>query len=286
METEAHVYALAVAASTLLAFYPFLIVMLSFCRDILHWPAALQAIYLALGDFFAGEPGAFLVRNLQPYLVPKLHITSMFLLLFTANGIFEPLEVALNRAWGVAQNRSYTEEPAHQPGPDFACGGLALLSLMLTALNSRGYPACPAATRGRRVDQPFDLQAGGLAGFDPGPVPGLLAAAQPQDRAAARGSGGHRGGPGFEALKYVNLLLSPMLTEKLKNEYDIFRFSVTILLRSFAAAHDRAGGRALDRAPGSRTRSVIVKGRRPYEGLESHRQGCRIPDLPRRKWSA
>ena len=63
METEAHVYALAIAASTLLAFYPFMMVMLSFCRDILHWPAALQAIYLALGDFFAGEPGAFLVRN-------------------------------------------------------------------------------------------------------------------------------------------------------------------------------------------------------------------------------
>ena len=103
METEAHVYALAVAASVLLSFYPFLIVMISFCRDVLHWPAAVDAIYLALDDFFAGEPGEFLVRNLQPCLVPKLHVTSMLLLLFTANGIFEPLEVALNRAWGVAK---------------------------------------------------------------------------------------------------------------------------------------------------------------------------------------
>ena len=42
METEAHVYALAVAASVLLAFYPFLMVMLSFCRDVLRWPAAVQ----------------------------------------------------------------------------------------------------------------------------------------------------------------------------------------------------------------------------------------------------
>ena len=85
MQTEAHVYALAVAASALLAFYPFVIVMLSFCRDILKWPAAQNAIYLALSDFFAGEAGTFLVRNLQPWMVPKLHITSMFLLLFTAN---------------------------------------------------------------------------------------------------------------------------------------------------------------------------------------------------------
>ena len=49
METEAHVYALAVAASTLLAFYPFMTVMLSLCRDVLRWPAAQEAIYLALG---------------------------------------------------------------------------------------------------------------------------------------------------------------------------------------------------------------------------------------------
>ncbi len=137
METEAHVYALAIAASTLLAFYPFMMVMLSFCRDVLHWPAAMQAVYLALGDFFAGEPGEFIVRNLQPWMVPRLHVFSMILLLFTANGIFEPLEVALNRAWGVEKNRTYLKNQLISLGLIFACGGLALLSLMLTAANSR-----------------------------------------------------------------------------------------------------------------------------------------------------
>src|SRR5436309_7479137 len=136
METEAHVYALAIAASTLLAFFPFMTVMLSFCRDVLKWPAAQQAIYLALGDFFAGEPGQFIVRNLQPWMVPKLHLASMFLLLFTANGIFEPLEVALNRAWGVTENRSYLKNQVISLGLIFLCGGLAMLSLMLTALNT------------------------------------------------------------------------------------------------------------------------------------------------------
>src|SRR3954465_3885830 len=137
METEAHVYALAIAASTLLAFFPFITVMLAFCRDVLKWPAAQQAIYLALGDFFAGEPGEFIVRNLQPYMAPKMHFASIFLLLFPANGIFEPLEVALNRAWGVAQNRSYVKNQIVSLGLIFLCGGLALLSMMLTALNSR-----------------------------------------------------------------------------------------------------------------------------------------------------
>ena len=103
MATEAHVYALAISASVLLSFFPFLNVMLSLCRNVLHWPAAEDAIYLALDDYFPGELADFLKRNLA--LQGRLQLTTMFLLLFTANGIFEPLEVALNRAWGVTKNR-------------------------------------------------------------------------------------------------------------------------------------------------------------------------------------
>src|SRR5579863_9586871 len=138
METEAHVYALAIAACTLLAFFPFLIVMVSFCRDVLRLPAATDAINLALRDFYSGEPGDFIVKNLAAYWYTagggKMHIFSILLLLFTANGIFEPLEVALNRAWGVTENRSYLRNQLISLGLIFACGGLALLSLMLTAL--------------------------------------------------------------------------------------------------------------------------------------------------------
>src|SRR5512133_2673942 len=151
MQTEAHVYALAVAASTLLSFYPFMTVMLSLCRDVLRWPAAQQAIYLALGDFFPGEPGQFLVRNLKPYMIQKLHWASMFLLLFTANGVFEPLEVALNRAWGVTQNRSYVRNQVGSLGLIFICGGLSMLSFMLTALN-RGWIIDAFGTHARTAE--------------------------------------------------------------------------------------------------------------------------------------
>ena len=237
MQTEAHVYALAVAASTLLAFYPFLMVMLSFCRDVLHWPAAQRAIYLALGDFFAGEPGVFLVKNLQSWMVPKLHLTSMLLLLFTANGIFEPLEVALNRAWGVTQNRSYVRNQLISLALIFACGGLALFSLMLTALNSRwisdvtGTHAAVAVWMNQLFFKLAALPFSILALF-------LVYWVLPNRPIEAR-----RVAPvailvglSLETLKYVNLLISPMLTEKLKHEYEIFRFSVTILLLSFVAA--------------------------------------------------
>jgi hypothetical protein len=36
--------------SALLSFYPFVLVMLSFCHNVLHWRAAEAAIYLALDD--------------------------------------------------------------------------------------------------------------------------------------------------------------------------------------------------------------------------------------------
>jgi membrane protein len=40
MCTEVHVYALAISASVLLSFFPFLIVMISLCRYGFHWHAA------------------------------------------------------------------------------------------------------------------------------------------------------------------------------------------------------------------------------------------------------
>jgi membrane protein len=237
METEAHVYALAIAASTLLAFYPFMMVMLSFCRDVLHWPAAMQAVYLALGDFFAGEPGQFIVRNLQPWMVPRLHVFSMILLLFTANGIFEPLEVALNRAWGVEKNRTYLKNQLISLGFIFACGGLALLSLMLTAANSRwitemtGSHGWVETLLKLAVFKLAALAASILALF-------VIYWLLPNRKVEAR-----RVAPVaivvgliMELLKYVNLLVWPWLQNKLNHEYVVFQHSVTILLWSFAVA--------------------------------------------------
>src|ERR1035437_2053031 len=107
----------------------------SAARNVLHSRAAEDAIYLALNDYFPGELASFLKRNLA--LSGRLEITSMVLLLFTANGIFEPLEVALNRAWGEVKNRSYLKNQLIALGMIFLCGALALLSLMLTAINKQ-----------------------------------------------------------------------------------------------------------------------------------------------------
>src|SRR5437868_4972136 len=99
METEVHVFALSVAASVLLSVFPFLIVIMSLCRYGLRWKAGVDILNLALTDFFPGDMGQFISRNLTAAVESSglFQITSLFLLLLTANGVFEPLEVALNR---------------------------------------------------------------------------------------------------------------------------------------------------------------------------------------------
>jgi membrane protein len=235
METEAHVYALAIAASVLLSFFPFCNVMLSFCRNILHWRAAEEAIYLALNDYFPGEMADFVKRNLS--LKGDLHVGSMVLLLFTANGIFEPLEVALNRAWGVAKNRSYVRNQILALGMIFACGSLALLSVLLTAMNRQWLTAWMGQAGGAQAwvnllifklaAVPFSILALFLVYW-------LLPNRKvPPARVVPAAI---MVGLLLETLKYFHIALAPMLEAKLEHEYFIFRHSALILLWSFAAS--------------------------------------------------
>jgi len=235
METEAHVYALAIAASVLLSFYPFVIVMLSFCRNILHWKAAEAAIYLALDDYLPGDVGDFVRRNLPSR--GTLQITSMVLLLFTANGVFEPLEVALNRAWGLTKNRPYWKNQLVALGMIFACGGLALLSFLLTALNTgwmADWGVSHAAIQNWINMLFFKLAALPISILALFLVYWLLPNRKIEPARVAPVA--ILVGLALEGLKYVNLLIWPLLKAKLEREYNIFQYSVTILLWSFAAS--------------------------------------------------
>jgi uncharacterized BrkB/YihY/UPF0761 family membrane protein len=233
METEAHVYALAIAASVLLSFYPFLTVMLSFCSKVLHWPAAVQAIYVALDDYFPGDLGSFVRRNAPR---SSVELGSMFLLLLTANGVFEPLEVALNRAWGVPKNRPYWRNQLVALGMIFACGSLALLSLMFSALNRKwvgdwagGLP--DAVWVNLLIFKVAALPLSMLALF-------LVYWLLPNRKISPRNAAVTAIviGVVLEALKYLNLLAWRFMQAKISAEYGVFQHSATIVLWSFMAS--------------------------------------------------
>src|SRR3984885_7312645 len=137
MKTEVHVYAFSVAANVLLSFYPFLIVSVAVASKFFNRVTALAAIDLALNDFFPDALGNFLHNNPPPQ--GKIEIISLFLLLFTANGVFEPLEVGLNNVWGIRKNRSFFWNQVVSLALIFMCGGLVLGSLLMTAFTQESF---------------------------------------------------------------------------------------------------------------------------------------------------
>jgi membrane protein len=237
METEAHVYALAVAASVLLAFYPFVVVMLAICHNVLHSPAAVQAVYLALQDFFPGEQGVFIVRQAKAANITSISVTSILLLLFTSNGVFEPMEVALNKAWGVKQNRTYVKNQIISLALIFACGALCILSLMLTGepaqwVASSDWIGAGIAEFLKRVlfkiaAVPFSILALFLVYW-------LLPNRKIDPKRVARVA--IIVGLILEGLKNLNLLVAPWITEKFKSDYAAFQHSATLLVVSALAA--------------------------------------------------
>lgn len=235
MRTEVHVFALSMAASVLLSTFPFLIVMMSLCKYGLRWPAGVQALDFALAGFFPGDMEQFIRRNLMAAVQSRgpFQVTSVFLLLFTANGVFEPLEVALNRAWGVRIDRSFLRNQALSLGLIFLCGGLTLISFVLTIASERlvsnwqlARPLMGAALF-KISAAPFSILA---LGFTYWLLPNRkIAPARIVPVAFLVGLA-------LELLKYLNLLTWPFLKAKLQSEYGPFYISVTIVLWSFAAA--------------------------------------------------
>jgi uncharacterized BrkB/YihY/UPF0761 family membrane protein len=230
MQTEVHVFALSMAASVLLSAFPFLIVMMSLCKYGFHWPAGVQALDLALADFFPGDMDQFIRRNLMAAVQSRgpFQITSVLLLLFTANGVFEPLEVALNRVWGVPENRSFVRNQLLSLGLIFLCGGLTLASFVLTAMNRR------------IVSNWFPVPTfGGLLLFKVSAVPisilalGFMYWLLPNRKITVASIAPVAA---LEGLKYINLLTWPFLKTKLQKEYGPFYISVSIILWSFTAA--------------------------------------------------
>lgn len=251
MSTEAHVYAFAIAANVMIAFWPFMLVMISLFRNVLGWPTAELAIYAGLKDYFPGKVGGFLSYNLH-LLAPasrKVEWLSLGLLLFTANGVFLPLEVALNKAWGVKENRSLWKNQVVSMGLIFACGGLALLS---AALGGAAQAAWLEAT-GQSVETLRDQ----LTGYNAvtGVPPLLMMAAKvaslpmtvlslvlvyvylPNTKVAVRLvlPRAILVGVALELLKWINLGVWPWVQVKFSREFGVFVNSVTILTWSFLA---------------------------------------------------
>jgi len=237
MKTEVHVYAFSVAANVLLSFYPFLIVSVAVASKFFNRVTALAAIDLALNDFFPDALGNFLHNNPPPQ--GKIEIISLFLLLFTANGVFQPLEVGLNNVWGIRKNRSFFWNQAVSLALIFICGGLALGSLLMTAFTQESFrqltgtaPAwLPQSIFAAIPVIIFKMAAAPVTVFVLFLIYRYLPNGKPPlDRVIPAAIGV---GVLLEVLKHINRWVWPGFYQKLGREYNVFKNSVTLILIGF-----------------------------------------------------
>ena len=241
MQTEAHMYAFSIAANVLLSCFPFLLTMVLLCRGVFHWQAGEQAILFAVSKCFPDyHHGTYIdiagALREAARGSGKISLLSIFILFFTANGIFEPLEVALNRAWRVPKNRSYFRNQLVSLGLVFLCGCLVLLSTVLVVWNGDALthtlrPAVPAHVAKALVFKAVSVPLSML----------IIFAAYwilPNRKIPARSliPVSIVVGLLLSILQYLILITWPWLLVKLRTEAGPFLHSSSIILWSFCAA--------------------------------------------------
>jgi YihY family inner membrane protein len=109
LDSEVHTFAFSVAANAILSFIPFIVLLYTLSRSVFHSPAMKNVIddmvnyYLptvASKDWVANSLDAASARQ-------GVQFFSLLMILIACTGIFLPLEVALNQAWGVTKSRNY-----------------------------------------------------------------------------------------------------------------------------------------------------------------------------------
>jgi YihY family inner membrane protein len=136
MKTEAHTYAFSVAANAILSFFPFMVLLMWLIRNVFHSQTMSSVVIDLLKDHLpAGQD--FVISNLNKLVKTRqtVKMASLVILLITSTGVFLPLEVAFNRIWGFARNRSYLGNQIVSLLLAFGCGILALASVGLAAGN-------------------------------------------------------------------------------------------------------------------------------------------------------
>jgi len=130
LDSEVHTFAFSVAANAILSFIPFIILLYTIALSVFH-SQTMAAVISDMVDYFFPSTArqGFLTYNFEA-AVPRhgVQAFSVVMILISCTGIFLPLEVALNQAWGVAKSRNYLLN-------QLVAFGLALLMLVLAMLS-------------------------------------------------------------------------------------------------------------------------------------------------------
>ena len=107
LDSEVHTFAFSVAANAILSFIPFIVLLYTLSHSVFHSEMMVSVVNAMVFYFFPSNQD-FIARNLTLVaLGHRAQFLSVIMILVACTGIFLPLEVALNQAWGVTKSRNY-----------------------------------------------------------------------------------------------------------------------------------------------------------------------------------
>jgi YihY family inner membrane protein len=112
LDSEVHTFAFSVAANAILSFIPFVVLMYTLSLSVFHSQAMVDVITAMVNYFFPTTTTPdWLANNMKAAAALSsrhgVQAFSLVMILISCTGIFLPLEVALNQAWGVSRSRNY-----------------------------------------------------------------------------------------------------------------------------------------------------------------------------------
>jgi membrane protein len=133
LDSGVHTFAFSVAANAIISFIPFIVLLYTLCRAVFHSQAMVDVV---------GNLVHYFLPSNQTYVADQLALAaprhgvqflSLVMILISCTGIFLPLEVALNQAWGVTKSRNYLFNQVVAFGLALLMVALALISILVNA---------------------------------------------------------------------------------------------------------------------------------------------------------
>jgi YihY family inner membrane protein len=136
LDSEVHTFAFSVAANAILSFIPFIVLLYT-----LAWPVFHSQMMVGVVDdmvrYFLPSNQDFVAKNLDGVAIAAsrhgVQVFSLIMILVACTGIFLPLEVALNQAWGVTKSRNYLHNQVIAFGLAILMVALGMASILVNA---------------------------------------------------------------------------------------------------------------------------------------------------------
>lgn len=138
LDSEVHTFAFSVAANAILSFIPFVVLMYTLALSVFHSQAMVDVIGEMVNYFFPTTTTPdWIANNMRAAAAftsrHGVQAFSLLVILVSCTGIFLPLEVALNQAWGVTKSRNYLLNQTVAFGLALIMVGLGMGSVALNA---------------------------------------------------------------------------------------------------------------------------------------------------------